>query len=78
MDILFGTYTCPDHEPRAFGIHERTPKNYIGHLLHPFLPRNARSTTPVDGRQERSNARTLPGLLSGRGSSLVCRHPSIT
>lgn len=39
LDILFGTRTCPDHEPRAFGIQERTPKNCIGHLLRPFLPR---------------------------------------
>ena len=38
MDLLFGTYTCPDHEPGAFGIREPTPKNYIGHLLHPFPP----------------------------------------
>ncbi len=38
MDILFGTYTCPDHEPESFGIHEHFPKHYIGQLLHPLLP----------------------------------------
>lgn len=38
MDIIFGTYTCPDHEPKAFGIHEVTPKNYVGQLIEPMLP----------------------------------------
>ncbi len=38
MDIIFGTYTCPDKEPETFGIHESFPKNYLGQLLHPLLP----------------------------------------
>jgi sterol desaturase/sphingolipid hydroxylase (fatty acid hydroxylase superfamily) len=38
MDIIFGTYTCPDHEPEKFGIKENFPKNYPGQLLHPLLP----------------------------------------
>jgi len=38
MDILFGTYTCPDHEPEKFGINEEFPKNYAGQLVHPMLP----------------------------------------
>ncbi len=38
MDILFGTYTCPDHEPEAFGIDEKTPKTYFGQLMEPMLP----------------------------------------
>jgi sterol desaturase/sphingolipid hydroxylase (fatty acid hydroxylase superfamily) len=38
MDILFGTYRCPDHEPEAFGIHEPSPRTYAGHLLGPLLP----------------------------------------
>ncbi|MBI3234545.1 MAG: sterol desaturase family protein, partial [Bacteroidetes bacterium] len=25
MDLLFGTYTCPDHEPEALGINEEFP-----------------------------------------------------
>lgn len=36
MDILFGTYRCPDHEPEAFGINEASPKSYLGHMLNPF------------------------------------------
>ena len=39
MDLLFGTYRCPDHEPEAFGIKEPTPRTYLGHMLRPLLPR---------------------------------------
>lgn len=42
MDLLFGTYRCPDHEPARFGINEPLPKTYLGHMLRPFrLPRRA-------------------------------------
>lgn len=36
MDIMFGTYRCPDHEPESFGVHEPMPKSYLGQLIHPF------------------------------------------
>lgn len=36
MDILFGTYRCPDHEPAAFGIHEPISRSYLGQMWHPF------------------------------------------
>lgn len=39
VDILFGTYRCPDHEPEAFGIHEPISKHYLGQLWHPFRRR---------------------------------------
>jgi sterol desaturase/sphingolipid hydroxylase (fatty acid hydroxylase superfamily) len=38
MDLLFGTYRCPDHEPDSFGIREQISPSYLGQLLHPFLP----------------------------------------
>jgi sterol desaturase/sphingolipid hydroxylase (fatty acid hydroxylase superfamily) len=38
MDIIFGTYYCPPHEPEAVGIKEDFPKSYLGQLLHPILP----------------------------------------
>jgi hypothetical protein len=38
MDIIFGTYTCPDHEPEKFGIKDSFPKNYFGQLMKPMLP----------------------------------------
>ncbi|MDI9311488.1 MAG: sterol desaturase family protein [Limnohabitans sp.] len=38
MDILFGTYVCPNHEPEHFGIKEKFPNTYIGQMLKPILP----------------------------------------
>jgi sterol desaturase/sphingolipid hydroxylase (fatty acid hydroxylase superfamily) len=40
MDIIFGTYVCPGHEPEKFGIKEKFPTNYAGQLLYPLLPDN--------------------------------------
>jgi len=40
MDLLFGTYVCPDHEPAALGLSgEPLPQNYFAQLLYPLLPR---------------------------------------
>ena len=39
MDLIFGTYRCPDHEPEALGVEEPMPKGYLGQLLHPFRRR---------------------------------------
>jgi len=39
MDLWFGTYRCPGHEPEAFGIKEPMPKGYVNQLLHPVLPK---------------------------------------
>jgi sterol desaturase/sphingolipid hydroxylase (fatty acid hydroxylase superfamily) len=38
MDVMFGTYVCPDHEPVKVGIEESLPNNYLGQLLFPLLP----------------------------------------
>jgi len=38
MDVIFGTYYCPDHEPEKFGIKEELSKNYVGQIVEPFLP----------------------------------------
>ncbi|MDP4229549.1 MAG: sterol desaturase family protein [Bacteroidota bacterium] len=51
MDIIFGTYTCPDHEPEAFGIKEKLPNNYVGQLLQPVLP------TPKDRNVKLANVK---------------------
>ena len=45
MDVIFGTYVCPDHEPAAFGVHEPTPQTYLGHLVAPFRPKPATAAT---------------------------------
>jgi sterol desaturase/sphingolipid hydroxylase (fatty acid hydroxylase superfamily) len=39
MDVLFGTYRCPDREPESFGLREATPWTYLGHMVRPLLPR---------------------------------------
>jgi sterol desaturase/sphingolipid hydroxylase (fatty acid hydroxylase superfamily) len=39
MDVIFGTYRCPDHEPEAFGVNEPSAKNYLGHMVRPFMRR---------------------------------------
>ncbi|MCW3083951.1 MAG: Fatty acid hydroxylase superfamily protein [Bacteroidetes bacterium] len=39
MDLLFGTYTCPDKEPEQYGIKEDFPKTYVGQMLYPMLPK---------------------------------------
>jgi sterol desaturase/sphingolipid hydroxylase (fatty acid hydroxylase superfamily) len=36
MDLLFGTYRCPPHEPGELGIAEPIARTYWGQLLHPF------------------------------------------
>jgi sterol desaturase/sphingolipid hydroxylase (fatty acid hydroxylase superfamily) len=38
MDLAFGTYTCPRHEPERLGIHERLPRHYVGQLIYPMIP----------------------------------------
>jgi hypothetical protein len=43
MDILFGTYRHPDHEPPALGLTEPFPRSYLGQLIHPLLPRRKKS-----------------------------------
>lgn len=47
MDIIFGTYICPNKEPEAFGIQDPLPKNYIGQLLMPMLPNKLVKTLKV-------------------------------
>ena len=39
MDILFGTYYCPDVEPEQVGLKEKFSRNYLGQLIEPMLPK---------------------------------------
>lgn len=36
MDLLFGTYRFPDHEPERLGLGEPFPRSYLGQLLQPL------------------------------------------
>jgi sterol desaturase/sphingolipid hydroxylase (fatty acid hydroxylase superfamily) len=42
LDVLFGTYRCPDdeHEPDAIGLDEPFPQGYLAQLAHPLTPRH--------------------------------------
>jgi sterol desaturase/sphingolipid hydroxylase (fatty acid hydroxylase superfamily) len=62
MDLLFGTYRCPDHEPEHFGLNEPIPRTYLGHLLQPLLPRPRRApTAPRPAETAWIFPTTLPG-----------------
>jgi sterol desaturase/sphingolipid hydroxylase (fatty acid hydroxylase superfamily) len=36
LDLIFGTYRCPPHEPETLGVSEPMPRSYLSQLLHPF------------------------------------------
>jgi sterol desaturase/sphingolipid hydroxylase (fatty acid hydroxylase superfamily) len=38
MDLLFGTFACPDAEPTAFGNEGESPKSYWRYMIDPLLP----------------------------------------
>jgi sterol desaturase/sphingolipid hydroxylase (fatty acid hydroxylase superfamily) len=58
MDLLFGTYRCPDHEPEQFGLSEPAPRTYLGHMLRPLLPRRWMPAAEVESN-ERFDAEPL-------------------
>jgi len=43
MDLIFGTYRCPAHEPEALGVSEPMPQKYLSQLMHPFRRRRPSS-----------------------------------
>ena len=38
MDILFGTYYCPDREPEHLGLRKPIASTFLGLLVNPLLP----------------------------------------
>src|SRR5687767_235898 len=63
MDVVFGTYRCPDHEPDRFGVGGPTPRSYLGQLLRPLLPRQ------YAARDEENAAAAVP---VGEQTDLIC------
>ena len=47
MDLLFGTYRCPGHEPEHFGLHEPASRNYLVHMIKPLLPKTLTGGRPI-------------------------------
>lgn len=69
MDILFGTYRCPDHEPERFGVEEETGgRSYLSYLVRPLLPgrRRAAPATGVAATAARDDERPEPAEDEGR------------
>lgn len=58
MDILFGTYRCPDHEPEHFGLRDSTPGNYLEQIVKPLLPnfRRTEGTIPAETKDRDERA----------------------
>lgn len=65
MDVLFGTYRCPNHEPEAFGLTEPGPRSYLGQLLEPLRIRRQRRTPAPTTEMDRTEA-LQPEALAGR------------
>ena len=65
MDLLFGTYRCPDHEPEHFGVHEAVPRSYLGQMLYPFLPRRRHEKSLAEPQSAQRDQREMEE--SGRG-----------
>ncbi len=52
MDVIFGTYVCPGHEPEQFGIQEETPRSYLGQLIEPLLPKRLWNKITANRKKE--------------------------
>ncbi|MCW3125060.1 MAG: Fatty acid hydroxylase superfamily protein [Bacteroidetes bacterium] len=67
MDVIFGTYVCPDHEPEKFGIREEFPKNYVGQMVQPLLPDGFfKNKKQIDGTDMKDEA-DIAGQASNNG-----------
>jgi sterol desaturase/sphingolipid hydroxylase (fatty acid hydroxylase superfamily) len=47
MDLLFGTYRCPDHEPTSFGIDGPVRQDYFSLIWYPFRQRPKADTHTI-------------------------------
>lgn len=68
MDLLFGTYRCPDHEPESFGLNQPTPTTWLGHMLRPLLPRR-RTTSEAAVAAESEDRVQCAGVATYTGAN---------
>lgn len=73
MDWIFGTYSCPDHEPEALGIEEPTPRGYLGQMLEPMGIRFTRVMRPLE--RKRMASLSSPSLSSEGSESAAGADP---
>lgn len=83
MDLLFGTYRCPDHEPENFGINGVAPATYVGHLVQPLLPHrqveladDPAEITPAADEGLVTSQRTAPAQERNAARTDSIRHSS--
>ena len=50
MDILFGTYRHPDHEPEHYGLSVPTTGTYVSMMIEPFFPHQHTEQTSRSSR----------------------------
>jgi len=65
MDLIFGTYRCPDHEPESFGIDQPMPTTWPGFMVRPLLPKK-RAEEPQAGEVTEATAE-VGGFLAPSG-----------
>jgi sterol desaturase/sphingolipid hydroxylase (fatty acid hydroxylase superfamily) len=69
MDVLFGTYRCPDHEPEHFGINEPTPTTYLGHLVRPLFPRKRAGRNSASSSDQKQKGLVVSRLWGRESTS---------
>src|SRR4029079_10794915 len=74
MDVIFGTYRCPDHEPEQLGIDEPVAHGYLGQILHPLLPRGLRKHIkwPISRKASSTAACARPTRAATPAGSAAC------
>jgi sterol desaturase/sphingolipid hydroxylase (fatty acid hydroxylase superfamily) len=43
MDLIFGTYVCPDREPESLGLNTPSPTTWLGFMIQPLLPKRRKA-----------------------------------
>ena len=68
VDIVFGTYRCPDHEPERFGIAEPLPRGYVAQLLHPLMRKDSTRSDQAPRSLANSAASSAAGSSPNAGT----------
>jgi sterol desaturase/sphingolipid hydroxylase (fatty acid hydroxylase superfamily) len=65
MDVLFGTYRNPGHEPAAYGVDEPIPQSYVGQLLWPLRRRATETPALADAKASLTTSVNRPPATAG-------------
>jgi sterol desaturase/sphingolipid hydroxylase (fatty acid hydroxylase superfamily) len=64
MDLIFGTYICPDREPESLGLNTPTPTTYLGYMVQPLLPQETEPGDAANAPAESSGSVEQPMVAS--------------